>query len=426
MNVNSNEHDTHKGKKGSVLNLPSPILLNKRSVFQNDSSSAESNRRNYMLLTDRKDGLIDWMKEMLFHSFVLNEKETYCGTMMYFEELIEEHRYFNATDEANYSSRRLNNETSRLKQYVPTVGRFFTSLPLHKAFKIYDEKYFISERNFVAPSFNEIRHILNLAQIMVTNNSYLLIFSIFDKIKFRLCHYQAIGRNLQLISFDGDQTLYSDGGNFEDNDELASAIILLLKHNVKVALITAAGYGYYGALNICKVVHNAIWGIYLLRIGNRSIHRDQIFRCVLSNTFLYANRLDGSRYAQRLRGLLDRFIIESLDASEVACFYVFGGECNYLLQCNLQVRTTVDNGLPTSLHITPRLNEMYACLCGTEASKEVVLIPIPVEVWQAEHLRAPKPFYWPADQVTQLLDIAEGSMYVLYCSVLYRLVHVLD
>lgn len=46
-----------------------------------------------------------------------------------------------------------------------------------------------------------------------------------------------------MISFDGDQTLYSDGGNFEDNDELASAIILLLKNGVKVALITAAGYG---------------------------------------------------------------------------------------------------------------------------------------------------------------------------------------
>eukprot|EP01035_Chromulina_nebulosa_P036377 gene36377-49000_t len=315
--MNSSEH--HDNHKGTALNIPSPILLNKRgSIFRNDNSSSAggSNRRNYMLLTDRKDGLIDWMKEMLFHSFVLNEKETYCGTMMYFEELIEEHRYFNAANEENYS-RRLNNDTSRLKQYVPTVGRFFTSLPLYKAFKIYDEKYFISERNFVAPSFNEIRHILNLAQIM------------------------AIGRNLQLISFDGDQTLYSDGGNFEDNDELALAIIMLLKHNVKVALITAAGYG-----------------------------------------------LDGSRYAQRLRGLLDRFIFENLDASEVACFYVFGGECNYLLQCNLQVRATADN----------------------EVSKEVVLIPIPVEVWQAEHLRAPKPFYWPADQVTQLLDIAEGSM----------------
>ena len=48
-----------------------------------------------------------------------------------------------------------------------------------------------------------------------------------------------------------------------------------------------------------------------------------------------------------------------------------------------------------------------------ETSKEVILVPVPVEVWQAEHLRAPKPFYWPADQVTQLLDIAEGSMYVL-------------
>lgn len=129
-----------------------------------------------MLSADRKDGLIDWMKEMLYHSFVLDEKETYFGTMIYFENLIEEHRQFcansnvNSRSEANkglFLQSRLQNDISRLKQYVPTIGNFFTPLPLSAAFKIYDEKYFISERNFVAPSFNEIRHILNLAQIMV-------------------------------------------------------------------------------------------------------------------------------------------------------------------------------------------------------------------------------------------------------------------
>jgi hypothetical protein len=39
-----------------------------------------------------------------------------------------------------------------------------------------------------------------------------------------------------------DQTLYSDGGNFDEgNEELADAIIQLLVQGVKVALITAAG-----------------------------------------------------------------------------------------------------------------------------------------------------------------------------------------
>jgi len=140
------------------------------SAFRNENM----NRRNYMLLTDRKDGLIDWMKDMLYHSFVLDEKTSYLGTMQYFESLIEEHRCFSLRlqNELNDNifaakSGQSKIDSSRLKQYVPSVGVFFTPLPLLKAFKLYDEKYCISERNFVAPSFNEIRHILNLAQIMV-------------------------------------------------------------------------------------------------------------------------------------------------------------------------------------------------------------------------------------------------------------------
>lgn len=73
--------------------------------------------------------------------------------------------------------------------------------------------------------------------------------------------------------------------------------------------------------------------------------------------------MDGSRYAQRLRGLLDRFIIEELDASEVACFYVFGGECNYLLQCNLQVRVTAENGSILFYISLPNAAPVCNCLC---------------------------------------------------------------
>jgi hypothetical protein len=130
-----------------------------------DSTSFTPNRRNYILQSHRKDGLIEWMKEMLNHSFVLNAKETYNDTMLFFEELIEEHHR--------------NRDTSRLRTLVPTVGRFHTNLELAKAFKLYDDKYSISKRTMIPPSVNEIRHILNLSQIM------------------------AIGKNLQMISFDG-------------------------------------------------------------------------------------------------------------------------------------------------------------------------------------------------------------------------------
>lgn len=251
---------------------------------------------------------------MLHHSFVLDAKDSYFGTMCYFEELIEEHRKSKGR--------------GKLKQYVPTVGKFHTHLPMSQAFSVYDLKYSISKRRFVSPTFNELRHILNLSQIM------------------------AIGKNLQLITFDGDQTLYSDGGNFEKNDELALGIMSLMCHGIKVAVVTAAGYG-----------------------------------------------LDGSKYAKRLQGLLDRFVLEDLTKDQVECFYVFGGECNYLLQCTLE-EASVSN--------TSQVEE-HEKVVVTKKGVKAVLLPVPVEKWQAPHLEGPKPFYWDAKDVAQVLDIAENS-----------------
>lgn len=77
---------------------------------------------------------------------------------------------------------------SKLRMLVPTVGPFFTRLPLEAAFKYQDRKRSISSRRFVAPSFNDVRQILNSAQIMAVNNG-----------------------TLQLATFDGDVTLYDDG-----------------------------------------------------------------------------------------------------------------------------------------------------------------------------------------------------------------------
>ena len=137
-----------------------------------------------MLSSHRKDALIDWIKEvrfdlfkaaaarmltpmtlshtllprlqMLHHSFVLNAPRTYRDTMLYIQELVEEH----CRDGAN----------STLRSIIPSVGPKFTVLPLAAAFDAYDGKYAISGRRFVAPSFNEIRHMLNLAQVMTVSS----------------------------------------------------------------------------------------------------------------------------------------------------------------------------------------------------------------------------------------------------------------
>lgn len=228
-----------------------------------DVTAFSSRRRNYMLQSHRKDGLIEWMKSILYHSFVLDASSTYFETMSYFEDLIEEHR--------------VKKSLSRLQQYVPSVGIFHTSLPLREAFQMYDAKYRVTCRRYVSPSFNEIRHTLNLAQVM------------------------AIGPTMSMISFDGDQTLYTDGANFGKDEELSSGIIALLLSGVRVCVVTAAGYG-----------------------------------------------LDGPKYESRLRGLLDSFVERNLTNEIVNNFYVCGGECNYLLKCCMQAAAHEDGKNPAS------------------------------------------------------------------------------
>jgi IMP and pyridine-specific 5'-nucleotidase len=89
----------------------------------------------------------------------------------------------------------------------------------------------------------------------------------------------------KLICFDGDQTLYSDGANFEKSPKLAKYIYLLLKHGVTIAVVTAAGYEYQAA-----------------------------------------------KYELRLSGLLAYFRERGLEGGDLERFYIFGGECNYLLR----------------------------------------------------------------------------------------------
>ena len=215
---------------------------------------------------------------MLMHSFVLDALETTgADTFSHFEMLIDEHIELD--------------DKSRLKQLVPTVGVFHTRLPLRRAFEEYNRKHKLTKRKHITISFNEIRHILNLAQVMALAgiesrkegtptggdlNDQETEVSIDEQPKF-------VGP--KLVTFDGDQTLYSDGANFESNPQLANYMHLLLKHGVTVAVVTAAGYEY----NIEK-------------------------------------------YEDRLSGLLAYFRDKNLTPEDCERFYLFGGECNYLLQ----------------------------------------------------------------------------------------------
>jgi len=137
----------------------------------------------------------------------------------------------------------------------------------------------------------------------------------------------------KMITFDGDQTLYTDGANFESNPLLATYLYQLLKHGVIVAVVTAAGYEY----NVEK-------------------------------------------YEFRLSGLLAFFKEQSLTEEECARFYLFGGECNYLLRL----------GSDYHLHAVKE-NGAGGWLTSTKYIKD-------------------SPANWNSQQITNLLDVAERSI----------------
>ncbi|RDL41562.1 IMP-specific 5'-nucleotidase 1 [Venustampulla echinocandica] len=120
---------------------------------------------------------------------------------------------------------------SKLKLLVPTIGSFFTRLHLADAFRYQDRKRFISSRRFVPPSFNDIRLILNTAQLMGVLEA----------------------GPLDLATFDGDVTLYDDGESLEPSNPVTQKIIHLMSHDTKIGIVTAAGYTeaekYYNRLH---------------------------------------------------------------------------------------------------------------------------------------------------------------------------------
>lgn len=123
---------------------------------------------------------------------------------------------------------------------MPTVGGFFTPLPLEDAFKYQDSRKRISSRRFVAPSFNDVRAVLNTAQ----------------------CMSIAHDGPLRLVTFDGDLTLYDDGESLEPANPVIDRILQLLRRGTYIGIVTAAGYsdptGYVSRLwGLLRAVHHA-------------------------------------------------------------------------------------------------------------------------------------------------------------------------
>ncbi|KAH8660779.1 IMP-specific 5'-nucleotidase-like protein 1 [Tricladium varicosporioides] len=199
-------------------------------------------RVEYALKTHRRDQFIEWIKGLLAVPFVLHSQPTgvfetrsssvqqmaeeahrrYAEIMQDVEVMIDDHI---AHQKVGTHSQ------SKLKLLVPSIGTFFTRLPLADAFRYQDRKRFISSRRFVPPSFNDIRLILNTAQLMGVTSA----------------------GPLDLATFDGDVTLYDDGKSLESWNPVIERILYLMAHNTKIGIVTAAGYTeaerYYGRLH---------------------------------------------------------------------------------------------------------------------------------------------------------------------------------
>lgn len=52
----------------------------------------------------------------------------------------------------------------------------------------------------------------------------------------------ASARNLRLITFDADGTLYADGAHMQHDSEMIGHIITLMRRGIHVAIVTAAGW----------------------------------------------------------------------------------------------------------------------------------------------------------------------------------------
>ncbi|KAJ2788790.1 IMP 5'-nucleotidase, partial [Coemansia helicoidea] len=148
-------------------------------------------KTNYHLRAHKRDTLIEFIKGMLLTPFVLHSLPVPAGDdegeageegqsrpttgsssperaqeanasrfaeiFSSIESLIEEHREFTGSGIPTHS---------RLARLVPNIGTFFTGLPLERAFRHINERNRISARKHVPPSFNDVRRILNTAQVM--------------------------------------------------------------------------------------------------------------------------------------------------------------------------------------------------------------------------------------------------------------------
>jgi|TARA_B100000524_G_scaffold271886_1_gene150087 IMP and pyridine-specific 5'-nucleotidase len=116
----------------------------------------------------------------------------------------------------------LDGSSSELSRIAPRLvdyrfGRLWQPLPLLDAFHDYDAECFLSAREYVAPTFRELRNVCNLAQVRAAVP-------------------------LRLVTLDGDKTLYPDRTTLQKESPLVALLFQLIERGVVVAMVTAVGF----------------------------------------------------------------------------------------------------------------------------------------------------------------------------------------
>ncbi|CAK7272739.1 IMP 5'-nucleotidase [Sporothrix epigloea] len=176
--------------------------------------------------------------DAVFDANTAEVRRRYAEIMRGIEAMIDEHRQLQSLQSLQMESQGTP-RPSRLQMLVPTAGPFFTALPLEAAFLYQDARRHISSRRLVAPSFNDIRLTLNTAQLMALTSPCSS-----DRSHTGTPVKAGDGQTdcLQLVTFDGDLTLYADGQNLEPDSPIIPRILAILRRGIKVGIVTAAGY----------------------------------------------------------------------------------------------------------------------------------------------------------------------------------------
>ncbi|CAK9438750.1 uncharacterized protein LODBEIA_P29740 [Lodderomyces beijingensis] len=268
-------------------------------------------RVEYALKSHRRDEFIEWIKALLACPFVLHaDVESFDSDFPELYEVPEDldsffkhHELITAQDcqrrylqifqdvekliehtilidEINDRGSGRKQSSSRLRNLVPSIGRFFTKLPLGQAFLLEDKRRCISKRRLVSPSFNDVRMILNTAQVMALTE----------------INRDLNRTHLKLITFDGDVTLYEDGQSLTETCDVVKRLVNLLSMNYYVGVVTAAGY---------------------------------------------PTQAGAVKYYERLKGLIDYFHNDQCILTDVQKekFLVMGAESNYLFRYNCQLQS---------------------------------------------------------------------------------------